>query len=162
MAYLTLAEFKDASVMPDEDVDALDDRYPAFFGVQLANESARIDARLRKRYAVPFESPYPLAVVRWLAALVTERAYLKRGVDPNDAQMSRILEDAKDARTELEEAANSVEGLFDLPVRADSTSSGISKGGPLGYSEASPYVWKDAQREAGAEEDRNGVGSGDV
>jgi hypothetical protein len=160
VAYLTLAEFKSASVMPDEDVDALDARYPSFFDVQLENESAWIDARLRKRYAAPFESPYPKAVVRWLAALVTERAYKKRGVDPNDQQAADIVQDEADARAEILEAANSVDGLFDPPLRADTTGSGISKGGPLSYSEQSPYVWTDQQVEVARDEDSNGSGTG--
>lgn len=158
-SYLTLAGFKAASVMPDEDIDALDARYPSFFDEQLENESAWIDARLRKRYGAPFASPYPKAVVRWLAAIVTERAYKKRGVDPNDQQAADLVQDAKDAKTEVLEAANSVEGLFDLPERADTTTSGISKGGPLSYSEQSPYVWKDVQANVARDEDRNGSGT---
>lgn len=158
-AYLTLTEFKAASVMPDEDVDALNDRYPSFFATQLLNEAAAIDARLRKRYDSPFSAPYPLAVVRWLAALVTERAYLKRGVDPSDEQMAHIFEAAKEARAEILEAANSVDGLFDLPLRADTSESGISKGAPLSYSEQSPYVGFDRQRSTARTEDTNGEGS---
>jgi hypothetical protein len=159
VAYLTIEGFKAASVMPDEDVDALVARYPAFLDEQLDQFSAWIDARLRKRYAAPFAAPYPRAVVRWLAALVTERACLKRGVDPNDEQMQRILQDAADSRAEVLEAANGEEGLFDLPARADTTESGITRGGPLGYSEQSPYVWKDVQAASARDEDRNGRGS---
>jgi hypothetical protein len=159
MAYLDLSGFKNASVMPDEDVDALHDRYASFFETQLENESAWIDARLRKRYAAPFESPYPKAVVRWLATIVTELAYIKRGVDPNDEQITRIFEAAKEAREEVLEAANSVEGLFDLPLRSDTTATGIAKGGTRSYSEASPYAFTDVQGQRGREEDRNGGGS---
>jgi phage gp36-like protein len=160
VGYLTIATFKAASVMPDEDIDALDARYPSFLDEQLENESAWIDARLRKRYAAPFESPYPKAVVRWLAAMVTDRAYKKRGVDPNDLQAADLVQDAKDAKAEILEAANSETGLFDLPLRADTTGSGISKGGPLAYSEQSPYVWTDQQVEVARDEDSNGSGTG--
>jgi hypothetical protein len=160
MAYLDLTGFKASSIMPDEDVDALNTRYAAFFAAQLDNESAWIDARLRKRYDVPFASPYPKAVVRWLAALVTEKAYLKRGVDPNDQEMTSIFEAAKDARAEILEAADSDTGLFDLPLRADTTASGVSRGSPLSYSETSPYVWTDQQLAVGRVEDgaRRGTG----
>jgi len=50
------------------------------------------------------------------------------------------------AVAELKEAADSKDGLFDLPLRADTTATGVSKGGPRGYSEASPYTNLDRQR----------------
>ncbi len=161
-AYLTVLEFTPLSLMPDEDIDALELRYSAFLSAQLASRSAWIDSRLRKRYAVPFAAPYPDAVVGWLAALVTVRAYLKRGVNPNDEQWLLIKADADTAVAEIKEAADSETGLFDLPLRQDTTASGISKGAPMGYSEASPFVFTDRQVTTGRDEDRNGMGTSDA
>ena len=59
-----------------------------------------------------------------------------------------IVEAEAAAKSEVTEAADSEEGKFDLPLRQDTTATGVSKGGPLGYSEVSPYTWTDRQREA--------------
>lgn len=123
------------------------DAWTVFVDAQLVAESARINARLRKRYAVPFGDPPPEIVCAWLTARVTPKLYERRGWDPSDAQAESLLSDAKDALDEMKEAADSVEGLYDLPLRADTTEDGISKGGPLVYSEASPYSWVDVQAE---------------
>jgi hypothetical protein len=84
---------------------------------------------------------------------VTIRAWMKRGFDPNDLATEEYKADAAAAMEEIKEAANADTGLFELPLRADTTASGISKGGPLGYTEASPYVWTDEQARAGRDED---------
>jgi hypothetical protein len=113
----------------------------------LADEQAYIEDRLRKRYAIPFEAPVPPIVVRWLVRMVTATAYDRRGWNPSGLENERISKAADDARAELKEAADSKDGLFDLPVRADHpASSGVVMGGPLSYSETSPYVWADYQR----------------
>lgn len=158
--YLTLAEFKSLSLMPSSDIDRVESESPGWIDSQLVYWSAQIDARLRKRYAAPFETPYPIAVQGWLARLVTVRLYLKRGVDPSDMQFDVIKLDAEQASAELKEAADSATGLFDLPLRQDTTDTGVSRGGPFGYSEASPYVWTDVQADAGRYEDKSRRGTG--
>ncbi len=162
MAYLTKTTFAALTVMPSVDVDALEVVAPGWIDAQLDYWSGWIDSRLAKRYAVPFSSPPPDAVKGWLARIVTLRAYMKRGIDPNDAQFSEIKADADAAGVELKEAADSGEGLFDLPLREDTASSGIARGGPLVYSEASPYVSFDDQLTVGVAEDRarRGTSSG--
>jgi phage gp36-like protein len=158
-SYLDIAGFKSLSTMPSTDVDGVEALYPGFVLAQLEHASTRIDGRLRKRYAVPFALPYPETVKVWLAHIVTVLVMLKRGVDPNDEQFAEIKALAQQAHDEVKEAADGELGLWDLPLRADTTESGISRGGPLGYSEQSPYVAFDLQSEAGRLEDRNGRGS---
>jgi hypothetical protein len=155
MAYQTVIEFRDRTIMPGEDVDELESRYPNFLSSRLAIWSAWLDARLRKRYATPFEAPAPLIVIGWLTALVTLDAYARRGFNPSgEADQASIIAPADRAMAEVKEAADSKEGLFDLPLRQDAAgSSGIVNGGPLGYSEASPYIWADLQAIAGRRED---------
>jgi hypothetical protein len=96
---------------------------------------------------VPFASPAPEIVLGWIVAMTTPEAYRKRGWDPGEKQSAQIEQDRTDALSELKEAADSSEGLFDLPLREDVSTSGIVAGGPLGYSEPSPYDWLDVQRE---------------
>lgn len=158
-AYLNLESFKSLSVMPTEGLDRIEVITPGWVDAQLEYWSAQIDARLAKRYATPFASPYPIAVLGWLSRIVTIRCYLKRGVDPNDLQFAEIKADADAAWTEIKEAADSNTGLFDLPLRADTTTSGIAKGGTYSYTEASPYVWTDAQGDQGRSEDTNRGGT---
>lgn len=158
MGYLTQAEWKLRTLMPGEDVDALEARFPGFMALQLDELSDAIDARLRKRYGAPFSTPYPKAVLRWLTALGTRSGYLKRGVDPNDLQVAEYFKDAETAQAEILEAANSEIGLFDLPVNTAGDSA-VSKSGTRSYSEASPYVWQDGQAQTGRNEDSSGSGS---
>jgi hypothetical protein len=157
--YLDLDGFKDHATIPPEWIDELEASWPGFTERQLELFSAFIDARLSKRYDAPFASPYPLAVKGWLARLVTPRVLWRRGVNALDQQYLDIRDDARAVELEMKEAADSVDGLYDLPLRADTSASGISKGGPMGYSEASPYVWKDVQASSARDEDRNGSGS---
>lgn len=147
-AYLDLDGFKARTVMPDVDVDGVEDVAPGWILQQLRSKSALINARLEKRYATPFKDPPPEVVCDWLTRLVTPLVYMKRGVNPADAQFAMVGEDAKTAIAELTEAADSEGGKFDLPLRADTTVRGVVNGGPYGYSEASPYDWTDAQQQA--------------
>ena len=84
--YLDLNGFKGLTVMPASDVDGIETSAPGWILGQLTYWSSQIDSRLAKRYAVPFPSPYPTAVTGWLARIVTQRLYIKRGVDSTDAQ----------------------------------------------------------------------------
>jgi hypothetical protein len=158
MPYLSKDEFKALTVMPKRDVDAIETATPGWLGNQLLYVSREIDARLRKRYDVPFDAPYPHVVQSWLTRIVTQRAYLRRGVDPNDRQAESVFQDAADAKAEIKEAADSEVGLFDLPE--PSGASGISRGAPRVYSEASPYVHTDVQRTTGRADDSRRRGNG--
>ena len=159
-SYLSVEQFRTESLMPGVQVDALEQEHPGFLLAKLTRRSGAIDARLRKRYAAPFADPVPDKVIEWLLAGVTLAAYLKLGVDPLDAQIADIKAAAQLADEELQEAADSEKGLFDLPLRADTADTGISKGAPLGYSEQSPYVHTDMQRSTARSEDERGRGSG--
>lgn len=159
-SYCTVTLFKKHSEMPSVFVDQLETAEPGFLDVQLERASRDVDARLAKRYAVPFASPVPDVVVGWVARIVAPRAWRKRGVDAQDVDFEQVQRDAEAAWAEVKEAADSAEGLFDLPLRADTTASGISKGGPFGYSEQSPYVWTDQQVDVAREEDSNRRGTG--
>src|SRR5262249_40937353 len=143
-SYLDLSGFKLRSEMPDEDIDLVEQRYPGYLAAKLDEETAWINGRLKKRYAAPFKDPVPTIVLGWLAKIVTPAAYKKRGWNPSSEQDQDILKEAETAREEIKEAADSNEGLFELPVRQDLPGgTGVVFGGPLGYAEASPYTWTD-------------------
>lgn len=158
-AYLTPTTFRDLTTMPNEHVSAIETMYSGWLAAQLEYWSRWIDAQLAKRYATPFALPYPITVTGWLARLVTHRAYLKRGIDPTDDAYVAVKEDAEAAAREIQEAANSSTGLYELPLIEGSASTGIERGGPFGYSEQSPYVAFDRQRATARTEDSNRGGS---
>lgn len=155
-SYLTLSTLKLSSNAADEALDECEARYPGYIAQQIAIASAKIDTRLRKRYAAPFDAPYPITVVEWCAAIVTERAMRKRGIDPTDEQAATYIADRTTAEAELLEAANAEVGLFDLPLRSDTTATGIVSPEPLASSQASAYVWMDEQAEQAGNEDSEG------
>lgn len=154
-AYLTLDDFKVASVMRTEFIDEVVASQPGFIEKQLDFYTDHINSRLRKRYDVPFVAPIPSIIVSWLASLVTWPAYLKRGGDPTDKQWTEFRDAHTLARTEIKEAAESVDGLFDLPLRADLNQSALTAPKTRVYSETSPYAWTDAQQRDASNEDFN-------
>jgi hypothetical protein len=143
---------------------SIDVRPTANFVTQaLAQNQAWIEARLAKRYKIPFEAPAPEAASRWLTSLTTNDCYGRRGFNPGSEQdRELVIEAAKTAATEVKEAADSKDGLFELPLRDDDDpqATAVSKGAPLGYSEQSPYVAFDKQLEIGSQEDAWGRGTG--
>lgn len=157
--YLDLAGFRARTLLPGGDVDLIESAAPGWILGQLSDWSAQIDARLAKRYEAPFAAPYPIAVLGWLARIVTVRCYLKRGVNADDEQFVLIKEDAAAALVEIKEAADAKEGLYELPLRSDTTAGGATKGLPLVATQASPYVWMDEQLDAGIVEDENRRGT---
>ena len=159
MAFLTWQEFRSRTSMPTADVDIVMAQDPTFLPEKLEDVTDEINTMMRKRYSVPFSLPYPRILQRWLCAIVTPEVYEKRGWNPSDQQSQIILQRAEDARKQMKEAADSETGLYELPLRADTGASGVTRGGPFGYSEASPYVCMDVQRNAADDEDRNGCGT---
>jgi phage gp36-like protein len=157
MAYLTKDEFTLLSPLPAEWLDDVEASAVGFIAAQLAARSGAIDARLRKRYAVPFELPAPEIVRLWLCDVVTLRCLWKKGVPATDEIYVDVKAAADSAEAQILEAANATDGLFDLPL-VDGGSA-ISRGGPRAYTEASPYVGFDSQSETGRNEDRNGRGT---
>ena len=157
-AYLTIDQFKSLALCPASYVDDVETLEPGWTDAQLAFWSSMLDSRLAKRYATPFAPDSPPVIVQgWLARLVALRIYLKRGVDPEDAQVASIEADAVAAQAEIKEAADSKEGLFELPLRADAPgANGVTRGTPQSYSEQSPYTWMDIQECEGRQEDRYG------
>lgn len=153
--YLDLEGFKSLSVMPSEFVDEVEQRYPGWINSQLLAHSGSLDSQLRKRYAAPFQTPYPLTLQLWLARIFTVRCAMRRGISPNDEQFPLYKDDAERAQLQVDAAAESVQAGFDIPVRETSgpSGTGIAKGAPLSSSQQSPYTWRDDQACIGKAED---------
>jgi hypothetical protein len=150
---MTVAQFRARTTMPQSDVDYIEATEPGFLQTTLDDWTEEIEARLRKRYSVPFSrtSP-PRTALRWLTKLATRDAYHKRGYNPSSASDREAVESSADkAMEELTEAANAKDGLFDLPTPTDA--SGVTQGNPLAYTESSPYTWTSVQCADGRAED---------
>lgn len=157
--YMSVADFAVRTVMPREAVDRLQNRDADWLQTCLNDWSTWINGKLRKRYAVPFAAPVPTIILVWLTRLVTPEAYLKLGVQPTDEQTKSILDRADETRDEIDEAADAQNGKFELPLIGDTADASVSKGGPLSYTEQSPYVAFDIQAEIARAEDGRGYGS---
>ena len=92
-------------------------------------------------------------VLGWITTLVTDDCYRARGRDTQDPTMVDLRADVERTLADIKEAADSKDGLFDLPVSED-LDSAVTTGGPLGYSETSPYVASVIERNIGQAEDR--------
>jgi phage gp36-like protein len=147
-AYVDIDFVKMVGSMPAADVDLIESAYPGTFA-QLALSVSRIfDARLAKRYATPFASPYPEALRMHVANVVVWHLWRKRGFNPSSEQDALVTAEKEAAEAWLKEAADSKDGLVELPLRENATTSGVIAAFPLGSSDASPYTWIDTQAEA--------------
>lgn len=153
MAYVDVDYVKAVGSMPAADIDALEALYPGTFDTVATAVSRLFDGSLCKRYSAPFSTPFPEALKWNVAQVVVATLWQKRGYNPGSAQDEIIQQNKADALAWLKEAANAKDGLVELPLREDTTAEGVSKPGPLGYSEVSPYAWTDIQREDGRAED---------
>lgn len=138
------------------EVDYVEADSPGFVEARIAIRTSWMHQRLRKRYgkSMPFGDPVPEIILGWLTAFVTLDVMRRRGLNPQDPGVEMLVADAATAADELKEAADSKDGLFDLPT-IEGGDSGVSTGGPLGYAEQSPYTWMRRQRTAGKQEDNN-------
>jgi hypothetical protein len=104
-------------------------------------------------------TPVPSVALGWLARIVDVDVWDVRGANPQDPTIARYVELRTEALTEVKEAADSKEGLFELPTTDDVGDSAIDQGGPIYYSEASPYVNADLREIEGRAEDLAGTGT---
>ena len=161
--YLDLAGFRTRTLMPVAEVDYVEQESPGYVVARIAVHTSYLHGRLRKRYgnSLPFSSPYPEIIVNWLVMLTTYDVIRKRGVNPADPAAEAYKADSERALAEIKEASEGDVGMFDLPSPEEGPSN-VTTGGPMGYTETSPYVGLDKERTTGRSEDRSGEGSGDV
>lgn len=147
--YCTLQDVKDFSTMPAEDVDAVELQYPGLTAKLIKVVSGMFDARLTKRYAAPFGTPYPDALIVNVAREVGWRLWMKRGFNPAGLTDQALEKDHLEVLDWLREAADSEKGLVELPVRQATPlgAAAVDAGTPIGYGEASPYTWTQVQRD---------------
>lgn len=158
MAYLNLVQFKRLSPLPPERIDSVEDKHSGFIEEVLEAYSQEIDARLAKRYPVPFANP-PAIVKRWLAAMATVDVLERIGVSAQDPDVERYYVERARSLDSLKEASDGEKGTYELTIAGASptspATSAIDRGAPLSYSEQSPYVAFDRQHDDALTDDRN-------
>lgn len=125
--------------------------------------SRYIDTRLRKRtstakpYRVPIpDDLVPRIVVRWVAHLITPECFLALGTRPTDEEQAEIIKLADRAEEQIKEAADAVNGLFDIPLLDAGGDSLFDQPATLCITEQSPYSWRHKQYDAVAGDRRYG------
>lgn len=157
-SYLTDDEFKLRTALPSTVVDGIESKTPGWLRAQIVGVSARIEARLGKRYGT-WNEPYPEALKQWVVDIVSANAWLKRGMSQTDDSFQEYKGRHDQAYLEIKEAADSDAGLFDIPESVSGgTTTGIEYGGSHCYSEQSPYAGFDRQAKTARGEDRGGGG----
>lgn len=143
-SYVTTQRFLLLTIIVEERVAELRDRSPGFLEAILEQVSRTVEDRLRHKYAVPFP-PNHSTIEGWIVAIVQSRVAIKIGVDPSDPMYAEIVRVAQEAHAEIADASNLQSSGWNLPLLSAQDSSAISKGGPFGYAESSPYTWTDEQ-----------------
>lgn len=100
----------------------------------------------------------PKTIKQWLAWIEAAELLVLKGSDPNQLDASIYEKRADTARSEIITASNSADGGWDLDIRDDDQVPG-SFGGPISYSEASPYVSARRHAERARREDIRGRGT---
>lgn len=150
MSYATFQQIRRLGVLRPSDIDRIEVQEPGITMERAEAVTATANTRLSKRYRTPFNAQNPpIALAKYVAVMTTyELLFDFRGVNPDSDQKAKA-EDAMAFQVSwLKDAVDSKDG--DAELRAAETGLGdsaVNAGGPLGYSEASPYSWMDVQRE---------------
>lgn len=155
--YVSFAELKEGSEFDPAEWDELNSRRPATVTHWLRQTQAHIDDPLRLRYAVPFgvtppsltpdPTIVPFTAKLWQIALM-DAMFLRARRTPGaeavaDADINRREESVLGA---IAAAADQDRPSHpELPLRSDTTPSGVVKGGPLMASYTTAYEFFDAQ-----------------
>ena len=156
MAYIDIAYLGLVGTIPHDEITQYSANNPGVVDAICESVSRMFDARLHKRYATPFQEPYPEVLRFHVAQVVSFQLAIKIGFEPGSAKDEQIKAMRDEALAWLKEAADSQAGTVELPpietpVTGDGTA--VSRSRPHAYSESTPYQWARLQ----AQRARNGA-----
>lgn len=113
--------------------------------------SRLMDSYLFKRYATPFADPVPEVVKFHGAQIMSHQLRVIIGFDPGSAQDEQIVKARDAAFAWLEQAANSRDGLVELPLRepaaGKSDASGVVRRRARAFSYSTAMDWHRGQKD---------------
>jgi len=134
VAYGTITDIRDLGLIPDEDLDALDQARPTQIPRLFDAVSARFDTYLRPRYGVPMPgSPVPIELTDAVVAIVVARLYAYRGF-PSIPEGSDTVKEILLARDHAEAFLKDIrDGVAQLDWTKDATPGGLEAGPSVSY-----------------------------
>lgn len=148
--YVTIEYVGQIAPIPAKHLYAFEENHPGSFEAIATAVSRMFDARLSKRYAVPFDQNDPPEALRFhVANVVAYQVFLKIGFDPGSEQDAYIKEARDESLAWLKEAADSEGGTVELPRRETipTAQSAIARSLPKAVSDATPFAWVGRQRD---------------
>ena len=143
------------SAFNPENAAELEAKWPGKLQDLCSAASGWVDSRIGKRYVRPV--PNPPDIMRKLTAwLVEPEAFMALGIRPSDEQWILVQKHFEFTHEQLKEIAEAKDGLYDLPLSANDSSSGIVEPQTLSSSEQSPFTWRHKQYDAVAGNRRYG------
>lgn len=108
-------------------------------------------------YSAP--TPAPEIALGWLVAMLDVDVWTRRGTNYSDPAIVEAVAQRTEALGEIKEAADSKDGLFELPLN-DQVQGGaaVIRSAPVAYTETSPFASADLQEALGRPEDFHGMG----
>lgn len=155
--YVTFAELKEGSEFDPAEWDELNTRRPATVTAWLTLTQTLIDDPLRLRYAVPLATTPPSLVpdptlapktVKAWQIVLMDAKFLRHRRTPGAEATSDADISAEAAAVMLAIAAAADQDRAahpELPLRSDTSASGVSKGGPMMVSPTTLYGYFDQQ-----------------
>src|SRR5580658_6575792 len=130
--------------MSAADITIVENKTPGKVESLIAGNWAWMCGLLLKRYPLPWPLPVPELLLLWLTQITTPAVFRSRGVAGMgaDSQIDRLDKLADEAKKEVRDAANGQNGLFELLMSDASPGTAVALGGPLAYTESSPYFWR--------------------
>ena len=134
--------------LTSKQVDEIEREMPGRILTRATGAQGEIDGRLRKRaanlpqYPIPFPEPVPPKVLEWMGWLLTPVLYELSGLQMTDEMQQRIERRSDRAYEQIKEAADAVDGLYDLPFSADSQESMIAEPATLFRSDPNCFAFK--------------------
>lgn len=151
--YFDVNYFRMMGSVPGAVLNQFEDENPGRLLAMIEAISRLMDSHLFKRYATPFAEPVPEVVKFHGTQILSHQLRIIIGFDPGSRQDEQIVDARNAAFAWLEQAANSRDGLVELPVREPDPGkpdvSGVARRKARGFSYASAKGWHRAMKERG-------------
>lgn len=149
-AYFDVEYLRTMGSVPGAVLAEFEEANPGRLAKMIEAISRLMDSYLFKRYATPFAEPVPEAVKFHGTQILSHQLRITIGFDPGSRQDEEIVNARVAAFAWLEAAANSRDGLVELPKRepvpGNPDAPGVARRKARAFSYLSPIDWHRAQK----------------